>query len=494
MTTAHRIPGTAGAVAAEEGGPVVIVGGGVAGLACALALADIGIKPLLLEKDRLFGGRASSWADPSTGDVVDIGPHVLLSEYRNMRAWLERLGTDRHVLWQGDRLITLLDRGRRVLMHGSRLPPPLHGLPNLPAALRCVGPLDMLSNWRVAWRAMRMNEADTLALDGIDALAFLRAQGVSEDFIGWFWVSASMTLLNVPLPHCSAAALMRVFRQMAGHSGFCFGLPTVPLAELFTEPALRALVTGGAQLRSGIEVQGLELGEGRIEALRLADGGRLATRCCVLAVPPQVLRAIAPPQWHGAGSAPERAARFQASPYVSTYLWFDRKVTSERFWARCWQPSDLNSDFYDLSNIRGGGDPQAPSLVACNAIHAHRPWAASDARIVRGCVDEIAEFAPLAARVPLRHAAVHRIPMAIPCAWPGTETARPQSETGIDGLFLAGDWTATGLPCSMESAVRSGWLAAERVAARLRRRQLRIARPVPETTGIAGALRRRQAS
>jgi 15-cis-phytoene desaturase len=473
--------------------PPVVVGGGVAGLACALALADLGLQPLLIEKDTRFGGRAASWADPVTGDAVDTGPHVLLSEYRNMRAWLERLGTAQQVLWQRDRLITLLDRGRRVLMHTSHLPAPLHGLSNLPAALRCVGPLDLLSNYRVAWHAMRMNEADTLALDGMDALSWLRRQGVSEAFIGWFWASASMTLLNVPLPNCSAAALMRVFRQMAGHSSFHFGLPKVSLADLFTEPALRALVASGTLLRRGTAVRSLELRDGRLEALVLDDGSRLATRWCVLALPPQALREIAPPQWDGASSAPRQAMRFEGSPYVTTYLWFDRKLTSERFWARRWAPSDLNSDFYDLSNIRGGGDPDAPSLIACNAIHAHRAWNASDDQIVRTCVAEIADYAPLAARARLRHAAVHRIPMAIPCAWPGTETARPPTETDIDGLFLAGDWTRTGLPASMEGAVRSGWLAAEAVTARMRWPRS-IARPVPETTGIAGLLRRRSRS
>lgn len=470
--------------------PVVVVGGGVAGLACTLALADAGLAPLLIEKDRRFGGRAASWADPVMGDAVDTGPHVLLSEYRNMRACLERLGTSEQVFWQRDRMITLLDRGRRVRMHSSHLPPPLHGLPNLPGALRCVGPLDLLSNCRVAWHAMRMTEADTLALDGIDALSWLRSQGVSEGFIRWFWVSASMTLLNVPLPHCSAAALMRVFRQMVGHSGFSFGLPKVSLGELFTQPALRALGEAGVHPMNGTAVSGLEFKDGRIDGLTLADGSRLATRCCVLALPPQPLREIAPPQWRGEGSAPARAAHFEGSPYVSTYLWFDRKLTRERFWARSWVPSDLNSDFYDLSNIRTAGDPDAPSLIACNAIHAHRAWRASDEQIVRSCVSEIAGFAPLAATAGLRHAAVHRIPMAIACPWPGTETARPRTATDIDGLFLAGDWTATGLPASMESAVRSGWLAAEAVAARLGR-PLRIARAVPETTGLAGLLRRR---
>jgi 15-cis-phytoene desaturase len=154
-----------------------------------------------------------------------------------------------------------------------------------------------------------------------------------------------------------------------------------------------------------------------------------------------------------------------------------------------WAPGDLNIDFYDLSNIREqarGGT----SLIASNAIHAHEAFDWSDERVVEQTRRELAEFAPAAGGAVLRHARVHRIPMAIHCPVPGSERRRPQNATALPGLWLAGDWTATAIPCSMESAARSGALAAEAVAARLGRR-LRLVKP-PRRPSVCGAAAERE--
>ena len=466
---------------------VVIAGGGVAGLACGAALAGAGLRVVLAERDERLGGRAASWTDPVTGDAVDLGPHVITSEHRNFLALLERLGTAERVGWQRQPLLTLLDHGRRLRMRAPRWIPPLHALPNLPAALRCVGPRDLLSNARAGWRLARLDEPRSLTLDHEDALAWLRHHGVTPRFVEWFWRPATLALLNVPLEGCSAAALARVFRLMLGRSGYCFGFPRVGLAELFA-PACRARIeaAGGAVL-SGSPVRELVLDGPRFTGVVLDEGGRIDAACGVLALPPEALGALWPghgpeaPAWHG---------RFAPSPYVSTLLWFDRKLTRERFWARAWKRGDLNLDFYELANIRSA-DPSAPSLVASNAIHAHEAATWSDERIVEATWRELAEFAPAARGARLRHARVHRIPMAVPCPAPGTESLRPSAGTPWSGLWIAGDWTATGLPCSMESAARSAALAAEAVARSLGR-ELRLALAPPETSGLGGLLRPRR--
>ncbi|HJV61725.1 MAG TPA: FAD-dependent oxidoreductase, partial [Albitalea sp.] len=161
----------------------------------------------------------------------------------------------------------------------------------------------------------------------------------------------------------------------------------------------------------------------------------------------------------------------------------------ERFWARVWTPHDLNMDFYDLANIRPVAR-DAPSVIASNAIHAHASMTLADDHIVMRTLVEIAQFAPEARRARLRHAVVHRIPMAVPCPLPGTESLRPPNLTPLHGVWIAGDWTRTALPASMESAARSGRLAAEQVAARLGR-ALAISKPPPETTGAIALLRHR---
>ncbi|AEG91451.1 hydroxysqualene dehydroxylase [Ramlibacter tataouinensis] len=471
---------------------VLIAGGGVAGLACASWLAGAGVRVTVLESETFLGGRASSWTDEVTGERVDIGPHVLSSEHRNFIALLERLGTAGQVRWQPDPLITLLDAGRALRMRAPAWPVPLHGLPALPNALRCVSPADLLSNLRLAWRATRMDEAACLALDGEDALAYLRRMGVSARFTEWFFASAVLALLNVPLESCSAASLMRVFRLMLGRSGWHFGFPTVGLADLFVPGARAAVEAAGGRVLTSAAVHALLVRDGRFEGVVLEDGRRLHAGAAVLALPPQ---AIAELGRRGQGIALEALARdadaFRPSPYVSTLLWLDRPVTGERFWARTVAAGDLNTDFYELNNIRSPGQGR-PALIAANAIHAQAAWHWSDAQLVERTLREVREFAPPAAQAAVVHSRVHRIPMAIPCPQPGTERLRPANATPVEGLWLAGDWTATAVPCSMESAARSGALAAEAVAARLGQR-LAVAVPAPETTGIVAALRRRSA-
>ena len=469
----------------------VVVGAGVAGLRCALALADAGLRVAVLEAAPHAGGRAASWADETTGMQVDIGPHVISSEHRNFMAMLRRLGTAEQVLWQRRPLVTLLDAKGVLRMPTPRwLPPPLHGLPLLPRALTRLSFQDAMSNLRVAWRAARVNEQGLRDLDVEDAHAWLRGLGVRPRAIEWFWRSATLALLNVPLEQCSAASLMRVFRLMLGRGGYHFGFPRLGLAQLYAPGCCRAVMRSGGHVLFGARVSRVRLSSGQFAGLELDDGHAITASRCVLALPPQELTALL-----AAGGEPElqplaQVGRyFRPSPYLSTYLWFDRPLTTERFWARVWSPQGLNTDFYDLSNIRPGLAGK-PAVIACNAIgpRARSDW--SDERIIEHSLREVGRFAPAAKEARVLHARVHRIPMAIPQPRPGTEALRPRSQTAIPGLFVAGDWTDTAIPCSMESAARSGALAAEALLASTGR-DLRIAIDPPETYGLAGLLRSR---
>ena len=468
---------------------MLVAGGGVAGLTCAAALADWGFRVTVLERDEILGGRAASWKDGTTGEVVDIGPHVITTEHRNFLALLQRVGTVDQVAWQPDPLITLHDRGRRLRMHAPPLTPPLHGLPNLWNTLRCVSPLDALSNWRIAWHAARLDESTSMELDREDALGYLRRMGVREGFIQWFWASAMLALLNVPLQRCSAAAMMRVFRLLMGRSGYCFGFPMVGLSDLFVPGCRRTIEAAGGRIVTSATVKRVLRKEGLFEGLVLEGGEQLRGRAGVLALPPASLSEVLSGSPEAALSRLAGVAtRCEPSPYISTMLWFDRRIGKDRFWARTISPTGLNTDFYDLSNIREG-PADAPSLITSNAIHAVQAWDWSDDRLVAQTLDEVVEFAPAAADAKLLHARVHRIPMAIPCPLPGFETDRPSWRTGMPGLWLAGDWTATGIPCSMESAARSGAIVAEEIAAESGTVR-QISRPPVETTGLVRLLRR----
>src|SRR2546425_7975905 len=429
----------------------VIVGGGLAGLACAVALAENGLRPVVFERASQLGGRARSWTHAPSGDVVDIGPHVVHSEYANFLALLERLGTRDRIGWQRDRFMTLATQPPTVLRH-RRLPPPLSLLPDLVAGAR-LGLRDLLSNNAPTWRALKFGEEDVPELDRSAALDYLGAAGVSERMIDWFWRFAAMVVMNLPLEQCSSAALLRVHGQLIGRRGLHFGFAAVALSELYTAQAERLIRAAGGEVLLRANALTLDP-SGELHRVTLEDGRRIAGRYCVCALPPQDLGAFCP------GLAETSA--FEPSPYISCYLWFDRKLTRERFWALLWSPARLNYDFYDLSNIRQGWD-ERPSVVASNIIYGHRAAGMDDAAIVAATLREIAEFLPDAAGAKLVHSDVHRIPMGIACPKPGTELKRPAAATGVPRLFLAGDWTRTELPSSMESAVRSGFLAAEAI-------------------------------
>ena len=445
---------------------MLVVGAGVAGLACAVALADRGMRVVVCDKSMAAGGRARSWADRHTGDMVDIGPHVLHSEYRNFLGFMQRLGTRELVTWQPGKLITLASKPPLVLRH-RRLPPPFSLLPDF---LRAPGldARDFASNSRVTWRALRFTEEDVEALDRLTALQLLRDDGVSEPMIDWFWRFKGMVIPNAPLESCSAATLLRVYSQLLGYRGLHFGFPAVGLGDLFVPGALHALASQGSAVRLGEGVVRVERVAEALQA-RLESGASLRARYVVAAVPPADLAALLPAL---------AVAPFEPTPYISTYLWLDRPVTRERFWSMLWSPTRLHYDFYDLANIRpawAGRD----SVIAANLIHSQRAHGLDDQAIVAAALRELAEFAPEAADAKLLHASVHRIPMAVVCPTPGMERNRPATRTEIPRLLLAGDWTRTAEPSSMESAAKSGYLAAEAILEDEGRPEKLSAPPVP---------------
>ncbi|MFC3606223.1 hydroxysqualene dehydroxylase [Stutzerimonas tarimensis] len=465
---------------------VVVVGAGIAGLCCAMLLAEAGLRVQVLEASEVPGGRARSWADPITGDAVDIGPHVMLRQYANMRALLERLGTAHLVYWQTDEWLRLQDRGQQLRFRLGPGPAPFNYLRSLPAILRAVPLRHLLSNIPLAWGMLAASDREIMALDDRTGLQYLLEAGVHRDFIDWFWGSAAIALLNLPVEQCSAASLMRLFAQALGHDDMAFGFPRVGLSDLYAWPAIRRIQNLGGEVRLDCAVAGLWRDGGRVAGVSLATGGRVEAQAVVLAVSPTAIPALLA-DTHGLAAV---ARRFEPSPYVSCYLWFDKHLGDARFWARPWSPEGFNTDFYDLANIRETR-PGEGSLIASNIIWSDRVADLSDGQLVEATEREIGEFASLqhTRRVA---ASVHRIPMSIPCARPGCETMRPA--TRIEpGLLLAGDWVDTGLPFCMEGATRAGALAAEAVLA-AQGRVASLALPPPVAGGLGALLRRLRGS
>src|SRR5947207_8492241 len=286
----------------------IIVGGGLAGLACAVALAENDVRPVVLERSSQLGGRARSWTHAPSGDTVDIGPHVVHSEYANFLALLERLGTRDGITWQPQQLITIATTPPVVLRHRP-LPPPLSLLPDLAHAPGlCFR--DLWSNNAPTWRALKFGEEDVPELDRIAALDYLRSAGVTERMIDWFWRFACMAVMNLPLEQCSSAALLRVHAQLIGRRGLHFGFAAIGLAELYAAQAERLIRAAGGEVLLHAKARTLER-SGELHRVTLQDGRRIAARYCVCALPPQDLGALRP-------ELAETSA-FEPSPYISGY-------------------------------------------------------------------------------------------------------------------------------------------------------------------------------
>ncbi len=466
---------------AELHADVVIVGGGLAGIACAVGLRDSGLQVLLLEETGSLGGRSRSWTDQRSGDVIDIGPHVLLSEDANLRALLRQLGTHQHIAWQNDGLPRLIGDGAadaiaaRGALHrnaGSGLLPGLR---------------DQLSCSALLWMAMLLVEADIEQLDELSAIELLHHHRVAPRSIRRFWASICLSLLKTPLEQCSAGALMRVYAQWLGHRRCRIGLARCALGELYVPAALRMIASAGGRVHLHARVVALIYCDGRAQGVMLEDGTRVSARSCVMAIPPQALARLLPARCQARPPFSDTGA-FKPSPHVSVYLWLDRKLSCEKFWTCAPAGEALNREFHDLSNIRTDWH-QRCSVIASNIVDSVRTEAMSDEEIIATTMRELAQATPVAQRSKILHAIVNRIPMAIPCPAPGTECKRPDVLTSIPGLLLAGDWTRTQLPACMEGAVRSGWLAAEQVlSARGRPRQLALPTRPPE--GLVGLVHR----
>jgi 15-cis-phytoene desaturase len=451
-----------------------------------VSLLGAGLRVIVLEKLPVPCGRAGSYDDAFTGDRVDVGPHVLVSEYPNLLTLLERLGTRDRIVWHKDELITLVSKRGTASMRASPLPAPLHLLPSM-LKVRDVSLRDKISNVRAMWRAMRLDERALMPLDAIPATQMLSDLGVTREFTDWFWRSAALSLLNVPLEECSGAALMRLFAQLVSHDKYCFGFADCALDELFWPAAQGVLREGECEIQVDRAVAGLTHDGSTCTGVVLEDGSSIKAAHCVSCLPPAELMRVLPATWKQAQTF-RPIATFRYCPYISVYQWLDRKVTTHRFWTQVWSKSHLNCDFYDLSNIRRGW-AERPSVIASNIVHSVGLENQSDDEIGERTLQETARFAPEAARARVLHRRVHRITMAIPCPHPGTEAIRPATQTPYPGLLLAGDWTGTSLPACMESASRSGFLAAERILARVGQPRTLAKMPSPPQ-GIAGLIHR----
>ncbi|MCC7176406.1 MAG: FAD-dependent oxidoreductase [Bryobacterales bacterium] len=423
---------------------VIVAGGGLAGMAASAALADAGCRVTLLEARGYLGGRASSFPLGPAGtaaEAIDNCQHILLGCCVNLLDFYRRVGVEDRIRFYRE-FNFLEPGGRRSTFAAGALPAPLH-LAGSFARLPFLTGRAKLAILR-ALAAVRREYGRRQDLDRITMLDWLKEKAQPPDAVSRFWRPVLISAANAELDVMAARHGLQVFRLafLGGGSSHEMGVPLVPLSELYSR--LDQGRGGRLDIRLHSPVESIRVEGGAVSAVSVA-GERLRAGCYVSALPFGRLAALAP-------DLQLDVSAFRHSPITGIHLWFDRPVTDLPHAAL------LDRTIQWMFNKAGG------RYVHLVVSASHSLVAMGQAEIVSLARRELAEFFPPAGAALLLKARVVKEVRATFAPVPGLESLRPGPVAALKNLFLAGDWTRTGWPSTMEGAVRSGYAAAEAVS------------------------------
>ncbi|MGA3025510.1 MAG: hydroxysqualene dehydroxylase HpnE [Bryobacteraceae bacterium] len=424
---------------------VIVAGGGLAGLAAAAALGSAGFRVDVFESRAFLGGRATSYEAPGNAgppETIDNCQHVLLRCCVNLLDFYGRLGVSGHVRFFRQ-FVFLEPGGRASILRAGVLPAPLHFAGSF-AALKFLGLRDKLRIAR-AMLAIRRERSTRTDLDRISMLDWLREKRQTPRAIRRFWGQVLVSAINEELDRMAARHGFQVFWLgfLARPDSYEMGVPAVPLGELYSSHAWDQI--GNVTLHLRAPVERLEMENGRVRCA-IAGGGEHGADFYVAAVPFERLAALAP----GAGIP---VPAFTHSPITGIHLWFDRGITGLP------NATLLDRTIQWMYNKSDGRYVQL--VVSASRALLDMPRQ----EVIALALRELAEFFPAVLDATLVKAHVVKEVRATFSAAPGTEQLRPETRSATPNLFLAGDWTQSGWPATMEGAVRSGYLAAEAISA-----------------------------
>ncbi|MCX6374292.1 MAG: hydroxysqualene dehydroxylase HpnE [Actinobacteria bacterium] len=433
---------------------VVVVGGGLAGISAALSAADAGARVVLLEKRSRLGGAAASVF--RRGRWHDNGQHVFLRCCSAYRSLIARLGGEQHLFLQERLEVPVLRPGRPPQwIRRSSLPAPLH----LAEAIARYGHLCAVERLRVgaaAW-ALRGLDGDDCSLDQRTFASWLHEHGQSDRAVDCLWDLIALPTLNVRAPEASLLAAARTFRMglLRDATAADIGWATVPLSRLHNDLARDALAAAGVSARLRCRVAAVDGTSGDAVRLLLDDGSRLEAGAAIVAVPHYAVPGLLP------AAPPEFAdglRRLGVSPIVNLHLHYDRSVTPFAV-AAC---LGTTAQWVFDRSAMVGSEPGRSLVVSLSAADDCLRLAA--APLLDRVTRDLQRVFPAARGAALLEAHVTRAPRATFRAAVGSDAHRAGSRSPVPGVFLAGAWTATGWPATMEGAVLSGRAAAQALA------------------------------
>jgi squalene synthase HpnD len=432
---------------------VVVLGAGYAGLAAATELVLRGHDVTLVEGRALLGGRAHSFVDAKSGLVLDNGQHILMGCYHETLGLLRRLGVMNR-LYSPPRLAVpfVSEKGRSVL--AATAPDPLHLL----SALLGYGELSAADKMSAVKLAVRLRLGQKpLANESVEA--WVRRWGQTPNIIRALWEPLCIAALNEPVSTGSAQLFATVIRRsfLASATDSTILLSRVGLSELFAPEVRKLLEMCRSTLRLQTPVTGLRFEGTTLREIKLGDGCSLQPEAVVSALPWHVLRGLLP----GESKLARACGEIQDAPIVSLHLWLDRPVLREPFVGLLDSPVHW---VFSREHIHGANAAGQEGHVITAVVSGARDLVdKTGAELEELTLRELGRFLPEARDARVLHRMVYKARSATFAATPETEPLRPEATTEWSNFWLAGDWTNTGLPATIEGAIVSGARAARAV-------------------------------
>ncbi|HWD00158.1 MAG TPA: hydroxysqualene dehydroxylase HpnE [Candidatus Sulfopaludibacter sp.] len=415
---------------------VLIAGGGLAGLSAAAALGGAGFDVDLFESRAFVGGRATSYNVPAGGEetpeTIDNCQHILLRCCGNLLDFYTRLGVRDRIKFYKE--FYFLEPGGRIsVLSRGRLPAPLHFTGSF-LKMHCLSRADKMAIAKAIW-AMKRERTRRKDLDRISMLDWLLQKRQTPHAIDRFWRQILVSAINEDLDRMAACHGFQVFWLgfLSRADAYEMGIPNVPLGQLYSEESWKRLGSVKIHFRSPVE---------RIDEQGFVVAGeRRNADFLICALPFERLEAVGLP-----------APAFDHSPITGVHLWFDREVTTLP------HATLLDRTMQWMFNKDGGRYLQLVVSASRDLTDLSRN------EIIEIAVGDLRLYFPRVRDAKLLKAHVVKEQRATYSAAPETESLRPTPRATLPNVVLAGDWTRTGWPATMEGAVRSGYLAAEEVA------------------------------
>jgi squalene-associated FAD-dependent desaturase len=442
---------------------VIVIGGGLAGLSAGVALAEAGWRVRMFEQRPFLGGRATSYVLPD-GEHVDNCQHVTLGCCTNLDDFYRRVGSAGKIRFF-DRLLFQDLQGRRGVMKAGLLPAPLHmtgsflGFAPLTFADKRSIASAMLDILRGKGRTADLDEAG-----GISMMEWLRRRKQTPGAIERFWRVVLVSALDEELDRTDARFGVDVLWKgfLSNRTGYRMGVPVVPLAELY-DGCKAEIERRGGEVSLRMPMRAIHFRDGAVTSVEFDGGRQEAADAYVFTVPHEALEELLPAEIKQEEPALAHLEKIRVSPITGVHFWFDREVMQEPFVTLLETTTQWIFNKTALYGGENGGIREKGQYLQLVISASYELLQKPRQEIIDLCLAEVRQAMPAAREANLLKATVIKEAAATFSPQPGVDRWRPIQQTSIRRMFLAGDWTATGWPATMEGAVRSGYLAAEAV-------------------------------